>query len=82
MVNELESCKEVKDITMNKAKKMLGVDGTTEVIVIHGVYSLLARLIRSAKVEFDPPIPGLLEILQKYNEPAILKEKHLVEKDA
>lgn len=82
MVNELEACKEVKDLTMERAKALLGVPGVMEVMMIHGVYSLLARVMRSAKIDFDPEIPDLLNTLRKFNGPRIQMDAELEAKDA
>lgn len=67
MINELEACKEVKDLTLTKAVQLIGESGVMEVLMIHGVYSLLARVMKSCKIDFDNEIPGLAEKLRAFN---------------
>ena len=75
MVDEMVRRDKVTEPTMMKAKEILGDDGTMEVMITHGVYALLAKAMNSAKIDYDPPIPGLEENLRKYNAKAIEKEK-------
>lgn len=74
MVDEMVRRDKVTEPTMMKAKEILGDDGTMEVMITHGVYALLAKVMNSAKIDYDPPIPGLEEILTKYSANAIETE--------
>ncbi|KAH7182097.1 AhpD-like protein [Fusarium sp. MPI-SDFR-AT-0072] len=47
----------------------------TEIFFLNGIYGFLARFMNSARIDFDEPIPGLLDILRKYNASAIEREK-------
>jgi hypothetical protein len=42
---------------------------------------MLARIMNSARIDFDPPIPGLEDKLRKYNAVAIQKEKEAAAQD-
>jgi len=75
MVNELVAHDKVLPETMTKAKQIMGDKATTEVIIIHGVYALVAKTIRSAQVDFDPEIPGLLDALRELTATAIKEEQ-------
>ncbi|KAI0920316.1 hypothetical protein AcW1_002090 [Taiwanofungus camphoratus] len=75
MVKELVQLNAVSEEKMVQAKEVLGPKAAMEVLMIHGVYGLLARVMRSAKIDFDPEIAGLLDTLKKYNAQAIEEEK-------
>ncbi|KAI1922228.1 hypothetical protein LOZ12_000605 [Ophidiomyces ophidiicola] len=82
MVEQLVQQQKVDESTMIEAREMLGNAAALEVLMIHGVYGLLARLMNSLKIDFDPEIPGLEDMLRKYNENAIEKERQLAAQDA
>ena len=81
-VDQLHRVGRLDDPTLAKAKELLGDQGVTELLIIQGIYALLARLMNSARIDFDPPIPGLSEMLAKYNGKAIARETELEEQDA
>lgn len=61
--------------TFKEAQSVFGDRGVAEIFYLNGVYSFLARFMNSARIDFDPPIPGLEDMLRKYNAAAIEKEK-------
>jgi hypothetical protein len=71
MVKELVEANAVSEANMMKARETLGPKGAMEVMMIHGIYGMLARVMRSAQIDFDPEIPGLLDILKKFYARAI-----------
>lgn len=75
MVEQLVRENKVCEETMAQAKPVLGDSGIMEVLITQGLYALLARAMESARVDFDPPIPGLEDQLRQYNAAAIEKEK-------
>lgn len=75
MVNELVAHNKVSTETMMKAKRILGDKATTEVIIIHGLYALIAKTMQSAQIDFDPEIPGLIDMLREVNATAIKEEQ-------
>lgn len=75
MVRELVQQNAVSEPNMVQAREVLGPKAAMEVMMIHGVYGLLARVMRSAKIDFDPEIPGLVDMLKKYNAKAVEVEK-------
>jgi len=80
MVRELVEANAVSEANMVKARETLGPKAAMEVMIIHGIYGMLARVMRSAKIDFDPEIPGLLDILKKlFNPEAIEVEKEAEE---
>ncbi|KAI0314318.1 AhpD-like protein [Amylostereum chailletii] len=81
MVRELVEGNQVMEATMRRAQEMLGPKVTMEVMMIHSIYGMLARIMRSAKIDFDPEIPGLLDMLRGYNARAIEEEKKYAEED-
>ncbi|KAI0314317.1 hypothetical protein OF83DRAFT_1085733 [Amylostereum chailletii] len=81
MVRELVEGNKVTEATMSRAQEMLGPNATMEVMIIHSVYGMLARIMQSAKIDFDPEIPGLLDMLRGYNARAIEEEKKYAEED-
>ena len=78
MVEQLVKENKVSESTMHHAKDVLGNAGVMEVLMIHGIYALLAKVMLSARIDFDPSIPGLEEMLRKYNATAIEKEGQYV----
>lgn len=75
MVEQLVRENKVREKTMGQAKSVLGDSGVMEVMITQGLYALLARTMESARVDYDPPIPGLEDQLRGYNAAAIEKEK-------
>jgi hypothetical protein len=51
--------------TIKDALKVLTVEDLVEVLVILGTYALIARVIRGLKIDDDPEIPGLKDMLRK-----------------
>lgn len=47
--------------TIQDGVKILGADMVVEVLIVIGVYGLLARLIKGLRVDDDPEVPGLKE---------------------
>ncbi|EKG13700.1 hypothetical protein MPH_09166 [Macrophomina phaseolina MS6] len=75
-VDEINSpANKVSEPTVRELKATFGDEGTAELFFINAVYGFLARFMNSAKIDFDPPIPGLEDTLRKYNAAAIEKEK-------
>lgn len=64
----------VPEEKVRRAKEVFGDTGLMELFFIQSIYAYLARTMNSCKIDFDEPIPGLLDILRKYNGPAIEKE--------
>jgi len=64
----------VPEEKVRRAKEVFGDTGLMELFFIQSIYAFLARTMNSCKIDFDEPIPGLLDILRKYNGPAIEKE--------
>ena len=75
MVYQLVQNDKVDETTVLEAKGIFGDTGVVEIIMIHGIYGLLAKLMRSAKIDFDPQIPGLEETLKKFSAAEIEQEK-------
>ena len=75
MVEQLVRENKILEKTMGQAKSVLGDSGVMEVMITQGLYALLARTMESARVDFDPPIPGLEDQLREYNAAAIEKER-------
>ena len=71
----------VSEETIVKAREELGAEVTMEVMLIHGVYGTLARVMQSARIDYDPEIPDLVEMLSKYNAHAIERERKYAEED-
>jgi len=75
MVKQLTEENKVRLETMEKAKNVLGDEGTMEVLFTHGIYAFLARMMQSCKIDFDEPIEGLEGMLRTFNKDAIEKEQ-------
>jgi hypothetical protein len=50
--------------TVRDAVELLGTDMVVEVIIVIGIYALLARVIKGLRVDDDAEIPGLKEKLK------------------
>lgn len=75
MVAQLVKDNKVSKTTMLRGKEVFGDEGVMEILLVHGIYALMARTMESAQVDYDPPVPGLEEQLRKFNAKAIEKEK-------
>ena len=75
MMEQLVHQNKVAENTMRRAKEVFGDTGAMELLMIHGIYCLLAKTMQSVEIDYDPPIPGLLDQLKRYNAGAIEKEK-------
>jgi alkylhydroperoxidase family enzyme len=51
--------------TINDALEVLTKEDLVEVLIILGTYALIARVINALKIDDDPPIPGLKDMLRK-----------------
>ena len=51
--------------TIRDALVILGTEDLVEVLIILGTYALIARVINALKIDDDPPIPGLKDMLKK-----------------
>lgn len=51
--------------TIKDALEVLTKEDLVEVLIILGTYSLIARVINALKIDDDPPIPGLKDMLKK-----------------
>ncbi|KAF7505215.1 hypothetical protein GJ744_001144 [Endocarpon pusillum] len=51
--------------TIKDALEVLTKEDLVEVLIILGTYSLIARVINALKIDDDPPIPGLKDMLRK-----------------
>lgn len=74
-VDQLSSNSKVDPETMKTMKTKFSDEEIMELFYTHGVYSLLARMMNSCRIDYDPSIPGLEDMLRKYNADAIEKEK-------
>jgi len=74
-IDQLSGKNKVDLETMEKMKANFSVEEIMELFYTHGVYSFLARMMNSCRIDFDPPIPGLDDMLRKVNAAAIEKEK-------
>ncbi|KAF5684678.1 hypothetical protein FDENT_6605 [Fusarium denticulatum] len=81
IVEELSRQPRVSKDVMNEALEAFSHEEITEIFFLNGIYGFLARFMNSARIDFDEPIPGLLDILAKYNASAIEREKQ-VKKEA
>lgn len=61
--------------TLDQLKGLLGTEEILELLYMHGVYSFLARVMKTVNIDSDGPIPGLEDSLRKYNATAIEKER-------
>ncbi|EME85209.1 uncharacterized protein MYCFIDRAFT_46679 [Pseudocercospora fijiensis CIRAD86] len=75
LVDEVNANNIVSVESMKEAQGVFGDRGVAEFFFLNGVYGFLARFMNSARIDFDPPIPGLEDMLRKYNAAAIEKEK-------
>ena len=75
MVEELMQHKRLLPETVAKSNDLFTPEGTMEILTIHGTYSMIAHIMRSAEIDVDPPIPNLEATLRKFNQPAIDKEE-------
>ena len=75
IVDQLVKQNKVSQATMLHAKGVFGDEGVMEVLLIQGIYALLAKTMQSARIDYDPLIPGLEGQLRKFNAAAIEKEK-------
>ncbi|KAF9775206.1 hypothetical protein IL306_006716 [Fusarium sp. DS 682] len=75
IVEELARQPRVSKELMAEALESFSHEEITEIFFLNGIYGFLARFMNSARIDFDEPIPGLLDILRKYNAAAIEKEK-------
>ena len=74
-VDQLSGKNKVDVELMKEMKRKFDDEEIMELFYTHGVYSLLARMMNSCRIDYDPPIPGLEDLLRKYNADAIEKEK-------
>lgn len=51
--------------TIKDALEVLTKEELVEVLIILGTYALIARVINALKIDDDPPIPGLKDLLRK-----------------
>ncbi len=51
--------------TIKDALEVLTKEELVEVLIILGTYALIARVINALKIDDDPPIPGLKDMLKK-----------------
>ncbi|PHH92660.1 hypothetical protein CDD83_6264 [Cordyceps sp. RAO-2017] len=77
MVGELSGSNRVSLQTMAEAKATFTDEEVMEIFYTHGVYEFLAKMMNSCRIDFDEPIPGLSDILRKYNAKAIEREQSL-----
>jgi hypothetical protein len=61
-------------MTMERLKSLFSDEEVMELFYTHGVYAFLARMMNSCRIDYDPEIPGLEDMLRKYNAKAIEKE--------
>lgn len=74
MANQLNHKDSINEPTLRKAQQVFNNEELLEIMIINGVYTTLARIMRSCRIDFDPPIDGLDSILQQFNAKAIAKE--------
>lgn len=74
IVTELYASNRVKPELVLQAKKVLGDEALMDLFFTQGIYAFLARTMNSCQIDFDAPIPGLVEQLRKYNAAIIEKE--------
>lgn len=77
IIEELSNGNKVSVLTMEEAKTAFSYEEIMEVFYTHGVYGFLARMMNSCRIDFDEPIPGLLDTLRKYNRAAIERERSM-----
>ena len=61
LVDEQVATYKNEEKTVQDAVELLGTDMVVEVIIVIGIYALLARLIKGLRVDDDAEIPGLKE---------------------
>lgn len=54
-----------QETTIQEAVEIIGTDMVVEVLIVIGVYALLARLIKGLRIDDDPDIPDLKEKIKK-----------------
>ncbi|KAE8373932.1 AhpD-like protein [Aspergillus bertholletiae] len=64
----------VNQDTVLKAKQVLGDEALMDLFYTQGIYAFLARTMNSSLIDFDAPIPGLEDMLRKYNAAIIERE--------
>jgi alkylhydroperoxidase family enzyme len=64
MVDEQLATYTNEEKTIQDASELLGANMVVEVIIVIGIYALLARLIKGLRVDDDPEIPELKEKLK------------------
>jgi alkylhydroperoxidase family enzyme len=74
-VEELNAGSRASPETMAEMRHTFSDEEIMELFYVVGVYSFLARMMNSCRIDFDQPIPGLMGMLEKYNAEAIEKEK-------
>lgn len=79
IVEKLGRQSKVDAETIVEAKKTFSDEELTEIFFVQSIYSFLARFMNSVRIDFDEPIPGLEDVLRKYNAKAIEKEKQYVD---
>ncbi|KAA8642721.1 hypothetical protein EYZ11_011146 [Aspergillus tanneri] len=60
--------------TVLKAKQVLGDEVLMDLFYTQSIYVFLARTMNSYLIDFDAPIPGLEDMLRKYNATIIERE--------
>ncbi|SPJ78526.1 uncharacterized protein FTOL_06915 [Fusarium torulosum] len=75
IVEDLAQHPRVSKNLMSEAVEAFSHEEITEIFFLNGIYGFLARFMNSARIDFDEPIPDLLDILSKYNAKAIEREK-------
>jgi alkylhydroperoxidase family enzyme len=61
MIDEQLATYSNEEKTIRDATELLGADMVVEVIIVIGIYALLARLIKGLRIDDDPEIPELKE---------------------
>jgi len=82
-IDELNRGDRVSRETMLAMKEdgLFGDEEIMELHYTHGVYSFLARMMNSCCIDLDPPIPGLTEMLKKFNAAGIERDLRMEEED-
>jgi alkylhydroperoxidase family enzyme len=65
LVDEQLATYKNEEKTIQESIEILGADMVVEVLIVIGVYALLARLIKGLRIDDDPEIPDLKEKIQK-----------------
>ncbi|KAJ5982841.1 hypothetical protein N7481_004940 [Penicillium waksmanii] len=74
VVEELCLKDRVAEDNVQQCKEIFGDQGLMELFFTQTIYAFLARTMNSCKIDFDHPIPGLEDMLRKYNAATIEKE--------